>query len=98
MVCNLEAEQVLHQQSYVTRYNYDLIWYDAGEEYVKHFDEQVDPREEGETTIWVHPDNVDAVFSHSDEIKNSGSVYLFIGIGSGIIGIFLYIHMKKNSP
>ena len=86
-----EAEEVsvYRHQSYVTRYNYLLTWTEDGEEYEKYFEEQVDPPEEGEATIWVRPDNRDAVLSNGVEINESAWQYLGIGLAAGLIGLLL---------
>lgn len=95
-ICNLEEVRVLEKQRYVTRYNYDLVWYSDDEVYEKKFKHQIDKREEGETVIWVQPDNRNAVFSNSVEIGKNAYIYLIIGLVAGVSGLFLLIK-EKNS-
>lgn len=95
-VCNLEETTVTRHGNIEIRYNYDLIWYADGEAYEKHFDEQFDAREEGETTIWVRPDNRDAVFSNSEENYDSAYKYLGIALAAGMVGLLLYGFAKMS--
>lgn len=88
-VSEAEEVSVYWHQSYVTRYNYLLTWTEDGEEYEKYFEEQMDPQEAGEVTIWVRPDNRDAVFSNSVEVNESAYQYLGIGFAAGLIGLLL---------
>jgi hypothetical protein len=88
-VSEVEEVSVYWHRSYVTRYNYLLTWTKDGEEYEKYFDEQVDPREEGEVTVWVRPDNRDAVFANGVEAGESAYQYLGIGLAAGFIGLLL---------
>ena len=55
----------------------------------EYFEEQMDPQEAGEVTIWVRPDNRDAVFSNSVEVNESAYQYLGIGFAAGLIGLLL---------
>lgn len=89
-VINLEETTQLRQGIRELRYNYDLIWYEDGEVYEKHFEKQIDAREEGEVTIWVRPDNRDAAFSNSDE--NYDATYRNLGIGllAGAVGFIIF--------
>lgn len=95
-VCNLEETSELRHGSRELRYNYDLIWYEDGEEYEKHFEKQLDGREEGEITIWVRPDNKDAVFSNS--VENYDTAYQFLGIAliAGLVGLLFYGIERSN--
>lgn len=88
---NVESVHVLWHQKYVTRYNYDLVWYDNGRQYEKHFDEQRNCQEEGEVTIWVRPDNRDAVLFNSVEIKEDVGLYLGISLLAGVVGLVVFI-------
>lgn len=95
-ICNVEPVRVLWHQQYVTRYDYDIIWYDNGEQYKKHIDEQVDCPEEGETTIWVHPDNRDAVSSNSVKLRENVGLYLGVSLLAGIIGLVIFVIYIMN--
>lgn len=90
-ICNVESVRVLWHREYVTRYNYDLVWYDNGKQYEKHMNEQMNFHEEGEVTIWVSPDNRDAVLSNSVEIKDNAYLYLSISLLAGIVGLVIFI-------
>lgn len=89
-VCNLETEQVKQNHGYVTRYNYDIVWYDDGEEYIKHLEHQVDYVAEGTKTIWVHPDNKDAVLFDSVTIGKDVPKFLIKALICAVIGIVLF--------
>lgn len=95
-VTNLEETTELRQGTGELRYNYDLTWYEDGEVYEKHFEKQLDAREEGEVTIWVSPDNRDAVFSNS--VENFDAAYRFLGIAlvAGIAGLLFYGIERSN--
>lgn len=95
-VINLEETIELRQGNRELRYNYDLIWYVDGEEYEKHFEKQLDAREEGEVTIWIRQDNRDAVFSNSAE--NYDAAYRFSGIAivAGLAGMLFYGIERSN--
>lgn len=95
-VCNVEETTELRHGNVEPRYNYDLIWYADGEEYEKHFDKQFDAREEGETTIWVRPDNKDAVFSNSMENYDSAGRFLGLSFVAGLIGLIFYGLERMN--
>ena len=95
-VCYLEETKELRHGKYETRYNYDLIWYADGEKYEKHFEKQFDEREEGEVTIWVRPDNQNAVFSNSVENYESAYQFLAIAIFAGLAGLIFYGIEKSN--
>lgn len=94
-ICNVESKQVLWHQHYVTRYDYDIVWYDNTEKYTKHLEEQVDPEEEGVRTIWVRPDNKNAVLSNSVDIRQEVPLYLLVGLVSGAIG-FIICKVQSN--
>lgn len=89
-VCNLEETTEIRQGVKEPRYNYDLIWYEDGEKYEKHFHKQIDTIEEGEITIWVRPDNEDAVFSNSVEMNENAYNFLAYALIAGLIGLLLY--------
>ncbi len=95
-VCNLEETTEIRQGNRELRYNYDLIWYADGEEYEKHFEKQLDAREEGEVTIWVRPDNKDAVFSNSTENYDAAYKFLGIAILAGLAGLLFYGIERSN--
>lgn len=95
-VCNVETEQVLWHRQYVTRYNYDIVWYDEGEEYTKHLEEQADSVEEGTRMIWVHPDNKDAVLHNSVQIGKDVPIYILIGLASGAIGFVICKYRQET--
>lgn len=94
-ICNVEENQELWHGRYVTRYSYDIVWYDDGQEYSRHLDGQMDKEQEGAVTIWVHPENLDAVLSGSEDIGDDTPVYLLISIVTAIIGYILF-KMKFN--
>lgn len=95
-VCNLEETSEFRHGNRELRYNYDLIWYEDGEVYEKHFEKQLDAREEGEIAIWVRPDNKDAVFSNS--VENYDAAYQFLGIAfiAGLVGLLFYGIERSN--
>lgn len=95
-VCNLEETSEVRHGNRELRYNYDLIWYADGEEYEKHFEKQFDAREEGEVTIWVRPDNRDAIFSNSVENYESAYRFLAIAIFAGLTGLLFYSIERSN--
>lgn len=95
-VTNLEETTELRQGNRELRYNYDLIWYADGEEYEKHFEKQLDAREEGEVTIWIRPDNRDAVFSNSAENYDAAYRFLGIAIVAGLAGMLFYGIERSN--
>lgn len=90
-ICNVEPVRVLWHRRYVTRYNYDLVWYDGGEVYKKHYDRMFDMPQKGEVTIWVRPDNRNAVLSDSPGIKGLAVKILAVGFGAGVLGMILYL-------
>lgn len=89
-ICNVEQVRVLRRQQYVTRYNYDLVWYGEGELHKKHFNEEIDYREEGEVTIWVRPDNRHVLFAGPAEMKANAPIYLTVSLLTGILAFVLY--------
>lgn len=95
-VCNLEETSELRGGVKELRYNYDLIWYEDGEMYEKHFRKQFDAREEGDTIIWVRPDNGDAVFSNSPEMNGDAYQYLAYAMILSIIGLLFYGYTVWN--
>lgn len=100
VIDNIESVRVLRRHQYVTEYNYDLTWFDNGEEYKKHFSGQVNLPEEGIVTIWVRPDNRDAVLHNSFEIKKEAPLYLIIALVTGVLGIvilFIFIRNRRES-
>ena len=88
-ICNVESKQVLWHQHYVTRYDYDIVWYDNSKKYTKHLEDQVDPEEEGVRTIWVRPDNKSAILRNSVDFGQDVPLYLLVGLVSGAIGFFI---------
>ena len=88
-ICNVESKQVLWHQHYVTRYDYDIVWYDNSEKHTRHLEEQVDPEEEGVRTIWVRPDNKNAILNNSVDFGQDVPLYLLVGLVSGAIGFFI---------
>ena len=99
-ICNVEEEEVLKKGVYVTRYSYDIVWEDDGEEYVKHLDGQMDALEEGLRDIWVRPDNMDAALSSSAEIGSDVTGNLAIALVAGLAGFIAYFiccAMRKES-
>ena len=88
-ICNVESKQVLWHQHYVTRYDYDIVWYDNSEKHTRHLEEQVDPEEEGVRTIWVRPDNKNAILSNSVDFGQDVPLYLLLGLVSGAVGFFI---------
>lgn len=89
-ICNVEEEEVLRKGVYVTRYSYDIVWEDDGEEYVKHLDGQIDAPEEGLTDIWIRPDNMDVALSSSVEIGSEVTDNLAIALVAGLAGFIVY--------
>ncbi|MBQ8188387.1 MAG: hypothetical protein IJZ44_01265 [Lachnospiraceae bacterium] len=89
-ICNIEEEEVLRKGVYVTRYSYDVVWEDDGDEYVMHLDGQMDAPEEGLTDIWVRPDNMDAALSSSVEIGSEVTGNLAIALVAGLAGFIAY--------
>ena len=51
-ICNVEKIRVFWHRRYVTRYNYDVIWYADGEEHVKHMKEEIDKVPGRQETLW----------------------------------------------
>ncbi|MDD6291148.1 MAG: hypothetical protein PUA77_05075, partial [Lachnospiraceae bacterium] len=97
-ICNLESEQVLWHQQYVASYDYDIVWYDDGEKYTKHLDEQVNSRDEGPCTIWVRPDNKDALLGNSTDMREDVPIYILVALASGVIAYFICkMRQKKES-
>jgi hypothetical protein len=99
-ICNVEEEEVLRKGVYVTRYSYDIVWEDDGEEYVKHLDGQMDAPEEGLRDIWVRPDIMDAALSSSAEIGSEVTGNLAIALVAGLAGFIAYFiccAMRKES-
>lgn len=97
-ISDVEEVSVYWHQRYVTRYNYKLTWMADEQEYEKYFDEQIDCPEEGIVTIWVRPDNRDAVFSNAAEVSESTYNYLGIGLAAGLVGILLLFIWKLSHP
>lgn len=97
-ISDVEEVSVYWHQRYVTRYDYLLTWTMDGQEYEKYFDEQVDRPEEGIVTIWVRPDNEDAVFSNTAEVNESAYNYLAIGLTAGLLGILLLFIWNMMNP
>lgn len=98
-ICNVTQRRVLRRQGYVTRFTYDLRWYADGEVFEKHFDDMFDYEPEGEVTIWVSPDNRDAVLGRSDNHYqgiNSGYIYLCISLVTGLLAAVMYRIYVKN--
>lgn len=95
-ICNLTSEEVLRHGKSVTRYDYDLVWYADGQEYQKHLNGQTDMPAEGITSIWVRPDNGDAVLFPSVEIKRDAVIYLGVAMGTGLLGMVIYICYLVN--
>lgn len=91
-VCNLEEREVMRHQRYETRYDYDVVWYVDGEEYVEHLDGQTDYPGEGEITLWVSPDGKDFRFSTSEEIGKDVPLDFLVAVISGILGLILSIY------
>lgn len=89
-ICNVEEEEVLRKGVYVTRYRYDIVWEDDGEEYVKHLEGQMDAPEEGPRDIRVRPDNMDAALSSSVEIGSEVTGNLAIALVAGFAGFIAY--------
>lgn len=89
-ICNVEEEEILRKGVYVTRYRYDIVWEDDGEEYVKHLDGQMDAPEEGPRDIWVRPDNMDAALSSSVDIGSEVTGNIAIAMAAGIAGFIAY--------
>ncbi|MBQ8596964.1 MAG: hypothetical protein IJ409_04160, partial [Lachnospiraceae bacterium] len=85
-ISDVEEVSVYWHQRYVTRYNYRLVWTSDGQEHEKYFEEQMDAPDEGEVTIWVRPDNMDAVFSNEAEVNENAYNYLGIGLAAGLLG------------
>ena len=88
-ICNVESKQVLWHQHYVTRYDYDIVWYEGTKKHTRHLEEQVNPQEEGVRTIWVRPDNKNAILSNSVDFGQDVPLYLLVGLVSGAIGFFI---------
>ena len=95
-ICNLESKQVLWHQHYVTRYDYDIVWYEGTKKHTKHLEEQVNPEEEGARTIWVRPDNKNAILSNSVDIREEVPLNLLAGIVSGAIGFVLWNRQRSR--
>lgn len=89
-ICNVEEGQELWHGRYVTRYSYDIVWYDDGQEYSRHLDGQISAGEEGPVTIWVHPENLDAVLGSSEAVGENVHIDLLISIVTAIIGYILF--------
>lgn len=89
-ICNLEETEELWHGRYVTRYEYDIVWYDQGQEYCKHLEGQIDYKEEGPGTIWVHPENTDAILGNPEDVSKDSPAYMLISIVTAIIGYILF--------
>lgn len=97
-ISDVEEVSVYWHQRYVTRYNYQLTWTADGQEYEKYFEEQMDFPDEGEVTIWVRPDNRDAVFSNTVEVNGDAYKHLGIGLAAGLLGFLLLFIWKQSHP
>lgn len=97
-VNDVEEVRVYRHQRYVTGYNYRLTWISDGEEYEKYFKEQLDKPREGEVTIWVRPDNRDAVFSNTAEVNESANQLLGVGLAAGLLGLLMMLIRKISHP
>lgn len=93
---NVEKVSVLWHQQYVTRYNFEVVWYSDGEEYVKHFEEQFDLQEEGPITIWVSPDNQKVVLHDSQNISKDIFWDFILGGLAGIVGLIILIVQQRS--
>ena len=97
-ISDVEEVSVYWHQQYVTRYNYRLTWMSDDEEHEKYFEEQMDFPEEGEVTIWVRPDNQDAVLSNVVEVNESAYEYLGIGLAAGLLGFIILFIWNLSHP
>lgn len=100
-VSDLEEVRYSTGKGIRTGYNYSVTWYDDGEEYTKYFEKEVDPKEEGETTVWISPDNHMVLFHNYADLQSSSLMFWVIGIVSGAVGIFLYrrhVSKREESP
>lgn len=96
-VRNVEEIFVYRHHQKVARYNFEVVWYIDGEEYVKLFEEQVESRKEGETTIWVSADNNKVTFSDSLNIAEEVPKDIAISLVSFVAGcIILYVRKKGH--
>lgn len=94
-VRNLEKVSAYRHHQKVTRYNFEVVWYLDGEEHVMLFEEQVEPKQEGETTIWVRADNKRVAFSDSLDIAGEVPKDITISIMSFIAGMII-MYIRKN--
>lgn len=95
-ICNVEAVQVFRRRKYVTRYNYDVVWYADGEEHVKHMEEEIDKVPEGERTIWVSMDGQKIALYSSKELVEESNRQLLIAAAAGIAGAAILVVRKKG--
>lgn len=95
-ICNLEAVRVMRHRRFVTRYNYDVIWYLDGVKYIRHMRDEIDGISEGKRTIWVSMDNQKYILHPPREIELEMMKELLIGIVAGIAGVITLIIRKKD--
>lgn len=95
-VSDLEEVRTSRHEGTRISYNYNVTWYDDGEEYTKYFKGQVEPREEGEVTVWVAPNNKRVVFHNGTDLISGSVSFWVIGFLAGAIGIFLYRRHVSN--
>lgn len=95
-VSDLEEVRTSRSEGTKISYNYTVTWYDGGEEYTEYFEGQSEPREEGEITVWVSPNNKRVVFHNNTDFISGSVPFWVIGLLSGAVGIFLYRRHSSN--
>ncbi len=95
-ICNLEEVQAVRHRRFVTRYNYDVVWYSDGVKYIRHMQEEIDRVSEGERTIWVSMDNQKLSLHSPEEIEKQSIQELLIALAAGIAGIVTLIIRRKG--
>lgn len=95
-ICNLEEVQVVRHRRFVTRYNYDVVWYLDGVKYIRHMQEEIDRVSEGERTIWVSMNNQKLSLHSPEEIEKQSIQELLIALAAGIAGIVTLIIRRKD--
>lgn len=80
----------------VTRYNYDIVWYVDGEEYVKHMREEIDWQPEGKRSIWISRDHQACVLYSPEDIELESKKELVIGLAAGIGGVIALAVRKRG--
>ena len=95
-IMNVEAREKLWHQRYITEYSYDVVWYEDGKQYKRHFKGQTDKVEEGEKRIWVSKDYKKVALHNGDQIGNEVPGDILVSVISAALGILVYYIRKKK--